>query len=220
MTFKIDYPELVELAAGSSHNRIILTIYYAALLRYSTQDHLQELVKSKSIATKKKLQVLCDHGYLVNNDGIFTATYKSLDFLEKQGYNRKLLPSPAKGAGVEIYNSDAICKLLQRPFYRSFLYPNFNYLMPDGLLVLADGDRYQLNFIEIEAKKPKWAEYLEAKRVNYERLARDEIVYRYWQGIAPHVGLPCPPIEQFKFSVMCIGGLNADWPGWTFKENV
>jgi hypothetical protein len=189
-------------------------------LRYSTPDLLKDLTSSVKIATKKKLQSLVNLGYLYSPENVLVSTDKTLQLLEKVGYNRKLMPPPAKGAGIDFYNSEAICKLLQHKNYKQFLYPHFEYLVPDGLLVLQDGDKYQLNFIEVEAKKPKWAEYLEGKRINYDRLARDERVYRYWQGVAPHLGLTCPPIEQFKFSVMCIGGLNADWPGWRFKENV
>ena len=218
MTIEYDYPDLRPLTSGASFSLIIQHLYYAHLLRYSTPDLLKDLTKSVKIATKNKLQSLCDLGYLVNNGGVLVSTHKTLDLLENQGYSKKLLPQPARGNGSELYNSLQLAKLIKHPLYKILLYPHFDYVIPDGLLVLQDGDRYQLNFIEVEAKKPNWKEHLEGKRANYERLARDERVYRYWQGVAPHVGLPVPKIEDFKFQVRCFSEITFDWRGWRFES--
>jgi hypothetical protein len=211
-----DYPDLVDLTKGASFSLVILTLYYAQLLRYSTAEHLKQLTKSVKIATKKKLQKLTDFGYLEKNEEVYTSTTKTLDLLIKNGYYPKLLPPPATGRGAEIYNSDSLVKIIQQPFYKALLYPSFEYLIPDGLLILQDGDRYQLNFLEIEAKKPKWEEYLEEKRAKYERLARDVKVFNYWSIYSQYLGLKCPEIEGFKFKVLCIGGFYAEWRGWKF----
>ena len=213
-----DYPDLKPLTAGASFNLLFSTLYYAHLLRYSTTDLLKQLTGSVKIATRSKMQTLVELGYLNRNDKVFKTTAKTLDLLEKQGYNRRLLPRPVEGWGAELYNSEAICKLLQHKNYRSFLYPHFQYVIPDGLLVLQDGDRYQLNFIEVEADKANHQEYLENKRQGYERLARDPIVFKYWQGIAPHLNLPCPKIEDFRFGVWCYSSLSFSWNGWRWFD--
>jgi len=210
-----EYPDLKPLTVGASFSQVIQTLHAAHLLRYSTQEHLKTLGSWK-IATKKKLQTLADLGYLVKNEQVFTSTRKTLDLLIKQGYKRELLPPHAEGRGAEIYNSDALVKIIRHPFYKQLLYPHFEYVIPDGLLILQDGDRYQLNFIEVEVRKPKWAEYLEDKRQKYERLARDEQVFRYWAIIAPFVGLKCPRINDFKFQVVCVGDVHFEWEGWRF----
>lgn len=210
-----NYPDLSPLTKGASFSQLIQTLHAAHLLRYSTQEHLKELGSWK-IATKKKLQTLADLGYLVKNDNVFTSTRKTFELLIKHGYNPALLSPIAEGRGAELYTQNSICKLLQHPFYKWFGYPHFDYLIPDGLLVLQDGNRYQLNFIEVEAKKPKWAEYLEDKREKYNRLAQDEIVYKYWSIMSSHLGLKCPAIEDFKFGVWCIGDIEREWRGWCF----
>jgi len=214
----VDYPDLEDLTRGASFSLVISTLYYAHLLRYSTAEHLKELTKSVKIATKKKLQALVDRNYLVNNEGVFVSTDKTLNLLVNSGHKRKLLPPPATGRGAETYNSEALVKIIQQPFYKALLYPSFEYLIPDGLLVLQDGDRYQLNFLEIEAKKPKWAEYLEEKRAKYERLARDVKVFNYWNIYSQYLGLKCPAVEGFKFQVLCIGTKKGAWNGWRFEN--
>lgn len=218
MELSIQYPDLEPLAKGGSFSLVIQHLYYAHLLRYSTPDMLKELSKSVKVATKKKLQYLTDQSYLVNHDGIFTTTNKTLSLLIKFGYNPALLPLPAEGRGAEIYNQEALVKLLVRPDFKALLYPNFGYLIPDGLLILQDGSRYALNFIEIEARKPKWAEYLEDKREKYNRLAEDEQAYQYWQFMSQHLGLKCPPASGFKFGVWCIGSIRRDWHAWVFNS--
>lgn len=203
-----EYPDLAPLTKGASFVQVIQTLYYAHLLRYSAQEHLKT-VGSWKIATKNKLETLVALGYLVKTGEVFKSTSKTLELLTKQGYNPAILPPPAEGSGAEIYNSDALVKIIGKPFYRSILYPHFGYLIPDALAVFADGNRYQLRFIEVEAKKPKWEEYIDDKLRKYERLARDEQVYRYWREMSQYLGLKCPAMERFRFGVevIKIGGV-------------
>lgn len=195
-----EYPDLKPLTKGASFHQVIQTLYFAHLLRYSTQEHLKA-VGSWKIATKNKLETLVALGYLVKTGEVFKSTTKTLELLIKLDYNRSILPPPAEGAGVEIYNSLQLVKIIKAPFYKHLLYPHFGYLIPDALAVFVDGNRYQLRFIEVEAKKPKWEEYIDDKRRKYERLARDEQVYRYWREMSQYLGLKCPNMADFRFKL-------------------
>lgn len=232
----INYPELKPfITGGVSWSKVFETLYYAHLLRYSTAGLLQDTTGCKKLATWPKLSELADLGYLKKDNKVFKSTNKTFELLVKQAYNPALLPEPAKGNGAEFYNQVEIAKLLQHPLCwkrditehlqeRCFLYPNFGYVMPDGLFVMLDKakDVYQLNFIEIESKKPDlfWQQHLEGKRQNYERLARDPIVYKYWQIMSQHLGLKCPAIGEFRFGVWCVGDIRREWHGWVFSKSV
>lgn len=37
-------------------------------------------------------------------------------------------------------------------------------------------------------------------------------------GKTVYIGLPSPPVEEFKFQVLCIGNFTADWHGWHFRR--
>lgn len=213
-----EYPDLKPLTAGASFNQVIQTLHAAHLLRYSTQEHLKTLGSWK-IATKKKLQTLADLGYLVKNEDVFTSTAKTLELLVKNGYKRELLPPVCHGKGVEIYNSEALVKFILQPDFKALLYPHFDYVIPDGLIIFVDKiGRYSLRFIEVEAPKPNWQQHLEGKRESYARLSKDRIAFNYWSLIAPHLGLRCPTIDKFRFMVVCVSELQFNgWRGWEWR---
>lgn len=225
MAIEYNYPDLKEFIAGTSWARLFQTLYYVHLLRYSDRKTLQDFTGTQ-IATKPKMNKLVELGYLKKENNIFSSTQKTFDLLKNVGYNFNLLPAVAEGKGAEFYTQVEIAKLLKHPlcltrkfddlYEKAFFYPNFGYVIPDGLMILRDGSKYELNFVEVERKKPNWAEYLEDKRQKYRRLAKDEIVWKYWQIIAPFIALKCPPVNDFRFSVLCVSELKFEWRGWRF----
>lgn len=217
MNLNNQYPELSPLTKGASFSQLFDLFRKAAILRYSTISMLRTVCSNK-MATKGKAETLIKLGYFIQHDSVLTVTPKLLKLLEKLGDHPKLYAPPARGEGRELYNQKAICKLFEHKHYRHIFYPDFRYLIPDGLLVLADGNNYQLNFLEIEVDKPSWEAHLENKRHNYERLARDEAVYTYWKHYGPLLGLTAPPIKDFKFQVLCLGAERREWHGWKFEE--
>ena len=79
---------------------------------------------------------------------------------------------------------------------------------------------YKLTFLEIETDKFYHDEYLNNKRMNYNRLAEDDQVYRYWVNISEHLKLKKPTKEQFCFSVKCITNLKLEFKGWSFEKTI
>ncbi len=220
--------ELKPLMSGGSYENIYQMLYYLALLKYVAQGHLKAIgfPGVEKVATKKKLQVLSELGYvrLANeNLGIFSATAKTLWLLQAVGHNLNLLPAVPKGIGFEIYNTDVFVQALKLPNYFALLYPQFPkeapYIIPDALLILKEERRYQLNFLEIEAEKPNWEAHLQTKYDGYKRLANDMAVYNYWKVYSRYLKLPCPPVEKFMFRVMIIGSVKKDWgKGFEFRS--
>ncbi len=220
--------ELKPLVSGGSYENIYQMLYYLALLKYVAQGHLKAIgfPGVEKVATKKKLQVLSELGYvrLANeNLGIYSATAKTLQLLKAVGHDIKLLPAVPKGIGSEIYNTDVFVQALKLPNYFALLYPQFPgedpYIIPDALLVLKEERRYQLNFLEIEAEKPNWEAHLQTKYDGYKRLAKDMAVYYYWKVYSGYLKLPCTPVEEFKFRVMIIGSITKDWgKGFEFRS--
>jgi len=222
--------ELQPVAFGRSFESVYQMLYYVALLKYSSQGHIKAIgfPGAEKVATKKKLQVLSELGYvrLANeNLGIYSATAKTLQLLKALGHDLKLLPAVPKGIGFEIYNTDVFVQALKLPNYFALLYPQFPrenpYIIPDALLVLKEEHRYQLNFLEIEGEKPNWKAHLQTKYDSYKRLAKDIQVYNYWKAYSGYLKLPCPPVEEFKFRVMIIGNIKKDWgKGFEFRSEL
>ena len=182
----------------------------------------------EKVATKKKMQTLSKLGYLkLANEmfGIYSSTAKTHTLLKELGKDLKLLPAVPKGTGVEIYNTDVFVQALRLPNYYALLYPQFPtekpYIIPDALLVLREENRYQLNFLEVEASKSNWDYYLQTKYDGYKRLSEDIQVYRYWKAFSGYLDLSCPPIEKFYFQVMIIGSIQRDWgKGFEFRSSL
>lgn len=57
---------------------------------------------------------------------------------------------------------------------------------------------------------------MESKRQNYSWLSGNVKVYSYWKYHALLLDLPVPDMDEFYFSVWCIGEFKADWNGWRF----
>lgn len=222
--------ELQPIVHGSSYERIYRLLYYAALMKYATQEQIKSISfpGAEKVATKKKFQALCELGYLRSGNQdppVFSCTVKAYQVLKLDNHDLKLLPSIPKGNGAEIYNTDVFVQALKLPNYFALLYPQFPqekpYIIPDALLILKEEQRYQLNFLEIEAKKPNWDQHLQTKYDGYKRLAKDIAVYNYWKAYSGYLKLPCPPVEEFKFRVIVIGSVQKDWgKGFEFRSKL
>lgn len=222
--------EIRPLTSGGSFENIYQLLYYVALLKYATQEHIKSIGFSgvEKVATKKKLQALCTLGYLRKSridPRIFSITKKTYQILKTLGHNLNLLPNLPKGDGAEIYNTDIFVQALKLTNYYALLYPQFPkekpFIIPDALLVLKEDHRYQLNFLEIEAEKPNWDYYLQTKYDGYKRLSKDIQVYNYWKAFSGYLKFPCPPLEKFKFRVIIIGSIQKSWgPGFEFRSEL
>lgn len=201
--------------------------YYTRLLKYVRQDQYKTIQNTFfKICTKDRLKVLCDMGFLKSsNDNTYIATNKVLPILEAAGFKTKTLPEEPKGYGDinELNNTAVFIEAVKRKDFFSLLYPQFNqnlekYLIPDALLVLKQQNvnKYKLVFLEIEAQKPDWSRYLENKKDKYLQLSKDKSFYEYWQKTSRLLELPCPDIEQLKFSVYFVCSLQKDF-GKGFK---
>jgi hypothetical protein len=167
-------------------------------------------------ATKQNLDYLCTLGYLKQvQEDIFCAKDKALTILKEVKYNRKLdlLPAEPVGNGDinELNNTAVFLQALKLKHFYTLLYPNFEYLKPDALLVLRNENAYKLTFLEIEQKKPNWQEYLDKKRDNYLRLAKDYDFYNYWKNTCVYLNLSIPDNKSLKFSVCFVGDIKRDF---------
>ena len=221
--------ELQALAVGGSLKDIYRLLYHIALLKYSTIEHLKKTHKTASkVATKPKLEKLSELGFINSQFDIYTATQQTHEILKririgKWDIDIDLLPGLPEGYGSinELNNTDVFIQALNLQDYYTLLYPNFSYLRPDALLVLKQEKRYRLAFLEIEAGKSNWDAWLDAKRYNYLKLAKDQRVFEYWQKTAPKLNLPVPMIDEFKFSVSIIGNITKQWgEGFNFYKKL
>jgi hypothetical protein len=223
---KIEYKKVVksdELAhlvptkAGATFSQLWQIFYYTRLFKYIRYDHFRQIKPAfKKIATFKNLEELCRLGYLFSpRHEVYSATDKVLPILEAAGYATELLPAKPKGTGDinELNNTDVFVRLAKSEHFHTLLYPQFEYIIPDTLLVELDRkqSRYRLTFIEVEAKKPRWEEYLEVKRKNYIRLSQDIAVYKEWCRYCQKLSLPAPSINNFCFSVSFFGSIKKDF---------
>lgn len=220
-TCKEELQPLCSLGSGGSWQLMVDMLYHIRLVRYATQAQIKQInSRYEKICGKKKLDKLVQLGMLT---GEYRATPKTSALLKASGFNMTLLqPEPTGNGGVDsILKTDVFIQALKLPNFKALLFPRFPkdtpYLIPDALLVLAEDNRYQLKFLEVETDKFYHDEYLENKRQNYERLGTDDQVYRYWENVSGHLGLKNPIKEKFKFSVTCIGNIKKEWRGWEFK---
>lgn len=213
---------IVPTKAGATFSQLWQIFYYTRLFKYVKYDHYRQIKPAyKKIATYKNLQELCKLGYLFSpGHEVYCATDKVLPILEATGYNTALLPIKPAGTGNinELNNTDVFIQLSKLEHFYILLYPQFGYIIPDALLVQLDKDtkRYKLTFIEVEAKKPKWEEYIEVKRKNYLKLSQDIEVYNEWKRCCVKISLPVPKAEDFCFSVSFYGSIKKDF-GEHFK---
>ncbi|MBS1514086.1 MAG: hypothetical protein JSS63_03575 [Bacteroidetes bacterium] len=218
--------QLVPTKSGATFSQLWQIFYYTRLFKYVSYKHYIQIKSSyNKICTEKKLKALCDLGYLKSpQNDVYCATNKVLPILKEAGFNVELLPNEPVGIGDinELNNTDVFVQALKRKHFYTLLFPNFKYLIPDALLVELDKEnsKYKLTFLEIEASKPKWNEYLEQKRDNYLRLAKSIDFYQYWIEAAPKIGLTKPYIENFKFNVLFVCETERNFgKGFNFAKN-
>lgn len=237
MTGDIDYYELKEklrevipLNSGGSYKLLWDMLYHVRLLKYVRRSQLKDIDSRYSkICAAKKLLKLSELGLLKNTqEDIFIATDKVLPLLKQAGYNTKTLPKSIEGSGNinEQNNTSIFIQALKLPDYKFLLFPVFYdndkpYLKPDALLVRGNKDKYKLEFLEIEASKSNWNDWLENKRINYLKLASEKQVFNYWKAQCSFLNLPVPEIADFKFSVSIIGKINKNFgEGFNFSERL
>lgn len=233
--FKVEeLNHLVPTKAGATYSQLWQIFYYARLCKYVTYEHLIKIKPAfNKICTYKGLQTLCKLGYLKSpQQGVYCATDKVLPILKETGYMVDTLPAEPIGKGDinELNNTDVFIQVLKIKHFYTLLYPQFKmrldakpYLKPDALLILKDTEqnRYKLIFLEIEAHKPDWENYIIKKRNNYLRLAKDGGFYTYWQSMCTKLKLPMPDISQLSFSVCFVGETSHDFgEGFIFKESL
>jgi hypothetical protein len=215
---KIDeLSDLVPREAGATWSALWQIFYFTRLFKYVHKRHYPKIKKSfDKICTHNKLQKLCSLGYFKSPQrDIYCATDKVLPVLRETGFRTEILPSQPIGKGDinELNNTDIFVQLTKLPHFYTLVYPHFGYIIPDALMIQLDKDarKYKLTFIEVEAQKPKWDEYLEEKRDNYYKLSKDIAVFNYWKEICRKLNIKSPSIEEFCFTVSFYGPIKKDF---------
>jgi hypothetical protein len=222
---KNELRDIIPLESGGSFKLLWDMLYHIRLLKYVRQSDIK-LINSRysKICSVKKLDRLVELGLLNNADkNIYTATDDVLPLLKEFGFNIKTLPKSINGSGGtnELNNTEVFIQALKLKDFKNLLYPAFDYIRPDALLVRANDKGYKLEFLEIEASKAGWTDWLENKRINYLRLSRDRQVFAYWKAHCSYLGFPYPDINSFKFSVVFICSVKKDFgQGFIFKEKL
>lgn len=218
---------LVPTKAGATYSQLWQIFYYTRMFKYMSYRNFTQLKTSyNKICTYDKLHTLCELGYFKSPQrAVYCATNKVLPILEEVGYPIELLPAEATGFGDinELKNTDAFVKTFKLPYFKMLLFPRFNNLIPDALVVQLDEDsrKYKLTFLEIEATKSKWDEYLLDKRDKYVKLSKELTFYNTWKDIAPKLGIPIPNITDFKFSVLFVCSIQKNFgKGFKFVSDI
>lgn len=222
------YPDLAPLVKGASFTQLFRLFHALALVRYATKDQLNS-VNSK-IATKKKLTLLVDMGYLfLTNTGAYFTAPKTLELLKERGFNTKILQKKLTGEGAEhqLQITSVILGRMKFTDFYSVFYPTFKqppdydkeYLRPDACLIRKNESAYKITFLEVENPKVNWTAYLADKKEKYDKVAQDYNTYdKWWRYHSDQLNLPFCREEDFCFSVLCVGGFRAEWEGWEFSH--
>lgn len=191
--------------------------YYTRLFKYIHKSNYCQIKPAFSkICTNKNLKKLCELGYLKSpGENIYCAKNKVLPILKEAGFFTDLLPNEPIGKGDlnELKNTECFIHLTKVKDFYIILFPQFGFLIPDCLLVQFDKEnsKYKLTFIEVEAKKSKWSDYIDDKRDKYLRLAKIMDFYDYWKTVAPILQIPIPTLDDFKFSVIFICSITKNY---------
>lgn len=211
------------LKGGATWSSLFRIMYYTRQYRYIRIDQYKLIDPLfAKICTKPKLQTLVDLGYFRGNK-VYTATNKVMPVLQKAGFQTRFLPAETEGTGGinALKNTEVFIKALQVENYHTLLFPNFTYIEPDALLIQKYGEKYKLTFLEIESEKFAWDNYLENKRDNYLKLAKDIAFYDFWKEASKILGLRVPTKQELKFSVTFVCSLKRDFgKGFNFKEHL
>lgn len=208
---------LIPRKGGATFSQLWQIFFYTRLFKYVHRQHYSQIKTAyNKIATKDNLRELCEMEYLFSpQTDIYCATNKVLPILREAGFPIETLPPEPRGMGDinELHNTEVFVQCTMLKHFYTLLFPNFRYVIPDALLVQLDTEnlRYKLAFIEVEAQKPKWSDYIEHKRNNYIRLSKAMDFYEYWKENAPKLNLPVPALESLKFNVVFICSLQKDY---------
>jgi len=204
-------------------------LFYIRMVKYIRRDQISQIKKRyNKTCSSDKINRLIELGLLekTNNDILIVTDY-SVELLGQLGKNVSILPTEIKGDGSinELNNTEVFIQALKLPDFIALLYPRFPknnpYLIPDALLVRGTEERYKLEFLEVEAGKSNWDNYLEQKRVNYLKLASEKRPYTYWSWQCGLLNLTAPDINDFRFSVSIIGKVKKDFgTGFNFMEEL
>ncbi len=206
-------------------------LYKTRMLKYVRKDQFVKIRKTYGrFTSKKSLGILREKGWIDERmPGVYSTSDKTLPVLKAQGYNIDILPKIISGKGMvnEVQNTESFIGLMKMKHFEALLYPKFGeqkvWLRPDALLVLHDKEnkKYKLTFIEVEAKKNDWHDYIENKKEKYLRLASDIEFYNTWVKLAKKLEFPQPEISTLKFSVLIVGSITKDFgTGFKFVTNV
>jgi hypothetical protein len=217
--------EIIPLNSGGSFQLLWEMLYHIRLLKYVHQSHLRQINPrySKICATEKLKHLIRLELLESPQKDVYIGTAKIDEHLIEENYNTRNLPKISTGLGDinQLNNTDVFIQALKLPLFKTLLYPYFDYLLPDALLVLMDKDKYKLEFLEIEAGKSNWSDYIEKKRLNYLQLASDNQVYSYWKSRCKDLNIEPPDIKDLKFSVTFVGNIKKDFgAGFNFKEKL
>jgi len=217
--------EIIPLNAGGSFQLLWEMLYNIRLLKYVHQSQLRQInPRYSKICATDKLEYLVKLGLLESpRKDVYFATEKSTQPLWEEKYPVKTLPKISSGQGDinQLNNTEVFIQALKLPLFKTLLYPYFDYILPDALLVLMDKEKYKLEFLEIEAGKSNWSDYIENKRINYLQLANDERVFSYWKSQCAYLNIKPPDIKDFKFSVTFVGNITKEFgAGFKFMEQL
>lgn len=203
--------ELIPFKAGATWSALWQIFYYTRLLKYVHRSYYPQIKASfNKICTNKNLQKLCQLGYFYSpQKDIYCATNKVLPILKEAGFIIETLPTEPVGKGDinELNNTRVLISLMKQEYFHTLLYPNFGYLIPDALMVSLDKEnkKYKLTFIEVEAEKPDWENYIENKKENYLKLSKDIQFYEKWKEYCKLLNLPEPTLDiKFNYKIIKI----------------
>ncbi|MBS1516619.1 MAG: hypothetical protein JSS91_00870 [Bacteroidetes bacterium] len=213
------------LKGGGTWASLWRVMYYTRKFRYITQDQLRQIDGiDDRVSTLPKLRILCDLKYFrESSKEVFTATNEVMGLLQKVGCLTRFLPAVTEGEGGinALANTSAFIKALKVPDYYDLIFPEFTYIDPDALLVQKYGEKYKLTFLEVESEKFGWDNYLENKRDNYLKLAKDIAFYDFWKEASRILGLRIPTKQELKFNVTFVCSLKRDFGKcFNFKEQL
>jgi hypothetical protein len=231
--------ELEDIRGGSARTwqNFYDLFWTIGTVRYVTYKQLKKSFGNKvwcrKCVTPRIIESLAKKDYInITSENALTITSKTLNFLETyaEGINTSIIKLPqGKGDKERIDNTDVLLKIIQLPDFYALFYPEFYrqpsdnqpFLVPDAALVLKREDKAKLIFLEIERPKGNWEDHLLNKKSKYETVARNLTTYNNWAfSNFQKLKIKLPDIDKFCFSILCIGDIRYDWPGWEFKRMV
>ena len=228
--------ELAEIKKGATWQNIYDCLWVIGTVRYVSKRqlgaHFRDAVWQKKIASRKKLDILVQKGFLKQSpEEVLSLTPKGVTLLaEYSDYNTKIIKiAQGEGKRDSLYNTDVLLEIFQLSDFYALLYPVFYekkkddqpFLIPDGAVIFKKDNQAKLVFLEIEREKPDWHGHLQTKRVKYKAIAEKEETWsRWWRSACGDLGINHCRLEDFGFTVWCVGDFKEDWEGWEFTKYV